>query len=189
MRISSNNEKPYLRPREQIPIEVLEAIQRNLQSIFTRMIQGDCTPGTSSGASQRQLQQEFRENVSTFFDQPLQSSHIAVKPPVFLKSNPHIFFIQIETSFRRANISRDDTKYDHVVGALDAQILELIFFAILPKRTNTSVSKIELSRSSRTPNRKKFGNYLMTLSLVTVNHLSFCATCVTWPEAQFRKQF
>ncbi|XP_053967944.1 uncharacterized protein LOC128869417 [Anastrepha ludens] len=32
----------------------------------------------------------------------------------------------METSFRRANISRHDTKYDHVVGALDAQILELV---------------------------------------------------------------
>ncbi|XP_053969219.1 uncharacterized protein LOC128870592 [Anastrepha ludens] len=133
------------------------------------MIQGDCTPGTSSGASQRQL------NASTFTDQPLQSSHIAVKPPVFLKSSPHIFFVQIETSFRRANISRDDTKYDHVVGALDAQILELVsdFLRNPPETDKYECLKNRIIAEFAESESKKIRKLLNDVELG--DHLDICA--------------
>lgn len=48
---------------------------------------------------------------------------IGVKPPVFSKRDPDLYFIQMESQFRNANVTRDQTKYDYVVGSLDSVTL------------------------------------------------------------------
>ena len=48
---------------------------------------------------------------------------IGIKPPVFSKRDPDLYFIQMDSQFRNANITRDQTKYDYVVGSLDSAIL------------------------------------------------------------------
>lgn len=48
---------------------------------------------------------------------------IGMKPPVFCKRDPDLYFIQMESQFRNASISQDQTKYDYVVGSLDSTTL------------------------------------------------------------------
>lgn len=53
-------------------------------------------------------------------------SRIAVKPPVFWKTKPKLWFIQLEAQFEVSGISQDQTKYNIVISALDEYILEYI---------------------------------------------------------------
>lgn len=48
---------------------------------------------------------------------------IGIKPPVFCKRDPDLYFIQMDSQFRNANITQDQTKYDYVVGSLDSSTL------------------------------------------------------------------
>lgn len=66
-------------------------------------------------------------NVSTLSDtfRP-EISRVAIKPPTFVKSEPDLFFIQIEAQFTNAAISVDFTKYNHVIASLDPQYLSVV---------------------------------------------------------------
>ena len=48
---------------------------------------------------------------------------IVIKPPVFSKRDPDLYFIQMESQFRNAGFSQDQSKYDYVVGSLDSATL------------------------------------------------------------------
>lgn len=67
-----------------------------------------------------------------------QISHVGVKPPPFWKTNPSLWFIQLEAQFALAKITCESTKFNHVVAAVDADIL-------------TSVSDIIVSPPTETP--------------------------------------
>jgi len=54
---------------------------------------------------------------------PPEICRIGVKPPVFSKRDPDLYFIQMDSQFRNANITQDHTKYDYVVGSLDSATL------------------------------------------------------------------
>lgn len=41
---------------------------------------------------------------------------VGVKPPIFFKEEPDLYFIQMEPQFRNARITSEDTKYDHVIA-------------------------------------------------------------------------
>lgn len=59
-------------------------------------------------------------------EQPPNQSHIdrvAVKPPPFWKTDPKIWFLQLEAQFELANITIDSTKFNYVVSAVDTEIL------------------------------------------------------------------
>lgn len=45
---------------------------------------------------------------------------VAIKLPNFWATNPEAWFVQAEAQFQLRNISQDDTKYYHVVAALDS---------------------------------------------------------------------
>lgn len=51
-------------------------------------------------------------------------SRVAFRAPPFWESNPRVWFIQIESQFRIANITSDETKFHSIVAALDAKTLE-----------------------------------------------------------------
>ena len=53
-------------------------------------------------------------------------SRVSLRPPPFWKPDPAIWFIQLESQFRVCRIITDQTKYDHVVSALDGEILSHI---------------------------------------------------------------
>lgn len=52
-----------------------------------------------------------------------QIAHVAIKPPTFWKNNPTLWFIRLEAQFSLAKITAEDTKFNHVVAALDADVL------------------------------------------------------------------
>lgn len=51
-------------------------------------------------------------------------SRVAFRAPPFWESNPRVWFIQIESQFRIAQITSDETKFHSIVAALDAKTLE-----------------------------------------------------------------
>lgn len=48
---------------------------------------------------------------------------VGVKPPVFCKEQPDLYFIQMESQFAVAGVKTDDTKYHHVISSLEPQYL------------------------------------------------------------------
>lgn len=48
---------------------------------------------------------------------------VGVKPPVFCKEQPDLYFIQMESQFAVAGVKADDTKYHHIVSSLEPQYL------------------------------------------------------------------
>lgn len=48
---------------------------------------------------------------------------VTIKPIQFIKTAPKLYFIQMEAQFSLAGITRDTTKYNHVLGTLDPTYL------------------------------------------------------------------
>nr|XP_042908050.1 uncharacterized protein LOC122271294 [Parasteatoda tepidariorum] len=73
-------------------------------------------------------------------------SRIAVKPPPFWKNNPKLWFAQIEAQFEISGITREDTKFNHVVAAIESHILDSIQDLIIspPGSNQYSVLKTRL---------------------------------------------
>lgn len=55
-----------------------------------------------------------------------QVSHVGVKPPPFWKTNPSLWFLRLEAQFSLAKITCETTKFNHVVAAIDADILTTV---------------------------------------------------------------
>ena len=51
---------------------------------------------------------------------------VAVKLPPFWEPNPRVWFVQAEAAFRHANVSREVTKFDHVLTALPTSTVNSI---------------------------------------------------------------
>ncbi|GFS49351.1 uncharacterized protein TNCV_2411221 [Trichonephila clavipes] len=51
---------------------------------------------------------------------------VAVKPPVFGRNKPKLWFLQLEAQFSNSGISNDTTKYNIVVAALDENVLDFV---------------------------------------------------------------
>lgn len=48
---------------------------------------------------------------------------VTIKPIQFIKTAPKLYFIQMEAQFTLAGITRDNTKYNHILGTLDPTYL------------------------------------------------------------------
>ncbi|XP_008179439.1 uncharacterized protein LOC103308205 [Acyrthosiphon pisum] len=53
-------------------------------------------------------------------------NRVTVKVPPFWKSDPAIWFAQVEAQFHLGGITNDLTKYNHIVGAVDTEILSQV---------------------------------------------------------------
>lgn len=53
-------------------------------------------------------------------------NRVTVKVPTFFKSDPAIWFAQVEAQFHLGGITNDLTKYNHIVGAVDTEILSQV---------------------------------------------------------------
>ena len=51
---------------------------------------------------------------------------VAVKLPAFWPQKPCSWFIPVEAQFRRANITQEQTKLDHVLAVLDPETCDRI---------------------------------------------------------------
>lgn len=56
----------------------------------------------------------------------MQISRVSIKPPPFWKNNPSLWFRQLEAQFSIANITVDATKFNHVVAAIESDILNTV---------------------------------------------------------------
>lgn len=72
---------------------------------------------TSNDPSSLQQQQQPQPT------QPQQINRVAMKPPPFWKSEPKLWFIQLEAQFDIAGITSDSTKYNYVISAIDTELL------------------------------------------------------------------
>lgn len=48
---------------------------------------------------------------------------VSIKPVQFIKTQPKLYFLQMEAQFSLANITRDLTKYNHILGTLEPTYL------------------------------------------------------------------
>ena len=53
-------------------------------------------------------------------------SVVAVKLPPFWEPSPRVWFVQAEAAFRHANVTREQTKFDHVLTALPTSLVNSI---------------------------------------------------------------
>ena len=51
---------------------------------------------------------------------------VAVKLPPFWEPNPRVWFVQCEAAFRHANVTRQVTKFDHILTALPTSVVNSI---------------------------------------------------------------
>lgn len=72
-----------------------------------------------------------------------QIAHVAVKPPPFWKSHPTLWFIRLESQFSLAKITVEETKFNHVVAALDADVLTSISDILLNPPENQPYEAIK----------------------------------------------
>ena len=55
-----------------------------------------------------------------------QVAHVAIKLPPFWKTNPALWFVRLEAQFALANITSDATKFNHVIAAIDSDVLNSV---------------------------------------------------------------
>ncbi|GBN74770.1 hypothetical protein AVEN_209676-1 [Araneus ventricosus] len=58
-------------------------------------------------------------------------ARVGVKLPPFWKANPSLWFVQREAQFALAGITVDDTKFNHIISAVDSEILNSVSDIIL----------------------------------------------------------
>ena len=78
------------------------------------------TPSHNSSAAQMETPQT-----------PETATLAVTKIPPFWRSNPKLWFAQVETVFRINKITRGDTKFDHILAILDSATLEFISDIVL----------------------------------------------------------
>lgn len=80
-------------------------------------------PGNPTNPDEQQQTQN--EGTATNLPVP-EISRVTIRAPTFIKNEPDLFFIQMEAQFSNAGISRDNSKYNHVIAALDPQYLSMV---------------------------------------------------------------
>ena len=83
-------------------------------------------------------------------------SRVSVKVPTFWPANVKLFFVQLEASFRLAGITVEQTKFDHLVAALDAETLTYALDIVSnpPSEPYTKLKTRLLSEFEVSQNRK-----------------------------------
>ncbi|XP_017467966.1 PREDICTED: uncharacterized protein LOC108360268 [Rhagoletis zephyria] len=76
---------------------------------------------TSTGIPQRAPVGEQQISEPPQF--PAEIFRVGIKPPVFCKEQPDLYFIQMESQFAVAKIMTDQTKYNHFISSLEVQYL------------------------------------------------------------------
>ncbi|XP_067121516.1 uncharacterized protein [Centruroides vittatus] len=73
-------------------------------------------------------------------------ARVAIRPLPFWKSNPSLWFAQLEAQFSISNITADDTKFKHVVAAVEPEILNSVHDLILnpPEQNKFATLKARL---------------------------------------------
>lgn len=58
-------------------------------------------------------------------------ARVSVKPPPFWKTNPSLWFVRLEAQFSLAGVTADETKFNHVISAVESDVLNSVSDIIL----------------------------------------------------------
>nr|XP_042907017.1 uncharacterized protein LOC122271093 [Parasteatoda tepidariorum] len=88
-------------------------------------------------------------NSSTQDNVNLEVNKVAVKPPIFWRHKPKLWFLQLEAQFANGNITRDLTKYNIVVASLDENVLDFVEDILLNPPMNGKYDALKNALLSR----------------------------------------
>lgn len=97
----------------------------------------------NSGDPETQEFHEVQEHASTAAAAATHISRISVKMPPFSRTNPKLWFLQLESHFHTASIVRDDTKFHHVVSSVETDILEQVMDIVEVPPTNNKYDTLK----------------------------------------------
>ena len=111
-----------------------------------------------------------------------QVSAVSVKLPPFWPTDPQLWFAQVEAQFRTRSITREETKFWHVVGTLEQKYANEVRDLLLepPASNPYTVLKTQLvARLTQRVRTSEFDSCSLTSRSVTGSPPSFCVTCST----------
>ena len=68
----------------------------------------------------------LRSSVGNFLADPLVDHYCISKIPIFIRTDPALWFLQVERTFRASRVTADDTKADIVISALDPDTVAIL---------------------------------------------------------------
>lgn len=94
-------------------------------------------------------------------------NRVSVKPPPFWKSDPKLWFIQLEAQFDLSGVVQDSTKYNYVITAIDTDILTQVTDFVLnpPLNRKYECLKNRLINIYSESSEKKLRKLLSAISL------------------------
>lgn len=92
---------------------------------------------------------------------------IQLKVPPFWKKNPQLWFLQLEAQFTTSNITTEQTKFNHIVGVIDTDILDYVSDIVLapPARNPYQTIKDRLIKQFTATDQQKLKSLLEELTL------------------------
>lgn len=70
--------------------------------------------------------EEIPQTSNASNSQASEISHISIKLPPIWRKNIKVWFVRVEAQFATANITREITKFNHVIASLDCDVAEMI---------------------------------------------------------------
>jgi hypothetical protein len=86
---------------------------------------------------------EGSTNMSTGNTTTPEIAQVAVRIPPFWRKNVRIWFLQVESQFVNARITKDETKFHHVRGSLDPEVAEHIADYLLKPASQTDYNGLK----------------------------------------------
>lgn len=110
-------------------------------------------------------------------------ARVSLKIPNFWRSDPIIWFAQVESQFRIAHITRDQTRYDYVIGSMDSETLAYVSdivtdpplenkYEVLKQRLLSAFSDSETTRLQKVLTELELGDDKPSQLLVRMRHNS-----------------
>lgn len=92
---------------------------------------------------------------------------ISIKPPPFWKTNPIVWFCQIEAQFAAQGVTRESSKYNYAVAAIDSEVLNQVCDILInpPENDRYKVLKARLLERYSDSETTRFKKLLNDLEL------------------------
>lgn len=103
----------------------------------------DDSSNTHSTPTAVNTNNDQNQSSSTFTPPTGEIHRVSIKPIQFIKTAPELYFMQMEAQFSLANITRDNTKYNHVLGTLDPTYLTAVMDIIREPPNNNKYESIK----------------------------------------------
>lgn len=114
---------------------------------------------------------------------PEATGRVSFKVPPFWRSNPGLWFAQIEAQFATARITTDMAKYNTVVAAIESAVLVQVSDIILGPAEGQNYDNLKdrlVSVFADSEQQQMRNNCCPKLPSTTKSHRNCCAKCVSW---------